>query len=155
VQEGHFVSANSLGFMGGYPTSRHYLSCSVIAGEGETCSATTGTRLPAMPPIGPPELIGERAARRALARLGARKIKTCKVPVIFEAPLGGRLIGNFVHAVSGGSLYRKTSFLLDSLGKRSSADFMQISRAAASGAWPGEQPLRRRWRGHARPRSHC
>jgi PmbA protein len=62
--------------------------------------------------------LASSAARRALARLGARKIKTCKVPVIFEAPLAASLIGSFVHAVSGGSLYRKTSFLVDSLGKR-------------------------------------
>ena len=52
-----------------------------------------------------------------MARLGARKIKTCKVPVLFEAPLASSLIGNFVHSVSGGSLYRKATFLVDSLGK--------------------------------------
>jgi PmbA protein len=67
IQEGQFVSANSLGFMGGYPTSRHYLSCSVIAGKNETCSATTGIRdRRAMRlAIGSPESIGElcRATR--------------------------------------------------------------------------------------------
>jgi PmbA protein len=88
--------------------------------------------------IGSPELIGERAAQRALARLGARKIKTCKVPVIFEAPLAASLIGSFVHAVSGGSLYRKTSFLVDSLGKRVFARKVQISERPHLGAWPGQ-----------------
>jgi len=119
TQEAHFVSANSLGFMGGYPTSRHYVSCSVIAGEGDAMqrddwysTARSGEALAA------PEAIGDYAARRALARLGARKIRTCQVPVLFEAPLAATLIGNFVHAVSGGALYRKSSFLLDSLGRQ-------------------------------------
>ena len=119
TQEGHFVSANSLGFIGGYPTSRHYLSCSMIAGESENMQRDDWYSIARDPQmIGSPELIGERAAKRALSRLGARKIKTCKVPVVFEAPLASSLIGHFVHAVSGGSLYRKTSFLVDSLGKR-------------------------------------
>ena len=74
-----------------------------------------------------PEAIGDFAARRALARLGARKIRTCKVPVLFEAPLAASLIGSFVHAVSGGSLYRKTSFLVDSLGQRVFSKKVQIS----------------------------
>lgn len=77
--------------------------------------------------IGSPESIGEIAARRAVSRLAARKIKTCRVPVVFEAPLASSLIGNFVHAVSGGSLYRKTSFLVDSLGKRVFSKKVQIS----------------------------
>jgi len=117
AQQSHFVSANSLGFMGGYASSRHYLSCSVIAGEGDAMqrddwySSHRDAR-----ELAEPELIGEYAARRALSRLGARKIATCEAPVLFEAPLAATLIGHFVHAVSGGSLYRKSSFLLDSLG---------------------------------------
>ena len=67
--------------------------------------------------IAAPEAIGDYAARRALSRLNARKIRTRKVPVLFEAPLAASLIGHFVHAASGGSLYRKTSFLVDALGK--------------------------------------
>ena len=118
IQEGHFISANSLGFIGGYPTSRHYLACSVIAGKDETMQRDDwySTARDARN-IATPEEIGDYAARRALARLGARKIKTCKVPVLFEAPLASSLIGNFVHSVSGGSLYRKATFLVDSLGK--------------------------------------
>ena len=128
IQEGHFISANSLGFMGGYPTSRHYLSCSVIAGKDDLMqrddwysTARNSADLAA------PESIGDYAARRALSRLNARKIKTCKVPVLFEAPLAASLIGNFVHAASGGSLYRKTSFLVDRLGKRVFSKKIQIS----------------------------
>ncbi|MFZ2855395.1 MAG: metalloprotease PmbA [Rhodocyclaceae bacterium] len=128
MQEGQFVSANSLGFMGGYPTSRHYLSCSVIAGKGDKMQRDdwySTSRNPAA--IATPEEIGDYAARRALSRLGARKIKTCEVPVLFEAPLAASLIGSFVHAVSGGSLYRKTSFLVDSLGNRVFSKKIQIS----------------------------
>lgn len=128
IQEGHFISANSLGFMGGYPTSRHYLACSVIAGKDETMQRDDwySTARDARN-IATPEEIGGYAARRALARLGARKIKTCKVPVLFEAALASSLIGNFVHSVSGGSLYRKATFLVDSLGKPVFSKNVQIS----------------------------
>lgn len=128
IQEGQFVSANSLGFMGGYPTSRHYVSCSVIAGENDGMQRDDWYSIARdQSAIASPESIGERAAQRALARLGARKVKTCRVPVLFEAPLAPSLIGNFVHAASGGSLYRKTSFLVDSLGKRVFSRKVRIS----------------------------
>jgi PmbA protein len=128
TQEAQFVSANSLGFMGGYPSSRNYIACSVIAGKGDSMqrddwysSARSGAALAA------PEEIGDYAARRALSRIGARKIRTCQVPVLFEAPLASALIGSFVHSVSGGALYRKSSFLLDSLGTQVFPSHMAIS----------------------------
>ena len=127
-QEGQFVAANSLGFMGGCPTSRHYLACSLIAGRDDAMQREdwySTSRNPAE--IAAPEAIGDYAARRALSRLGARKIRTCKVPVLFEAPLAASLIGNFVHAASGGSLYRQTSFLLDSLGQPVFSKAVRIS----------------------------
>jgi PmbA protein len=128
AQTSQFVSANSLGFMDGFATSRHYVSCSVIAGEGDDMQRDDwyATRRNAH---GFPDVarIGDYAARRALSRLGARKLKTRKSPVIFEAPLAAGLIGSFVHAVSGGALYRKTSFLLDSIGQQLFPDFVQIS----------------------------
>jgi len=128
IQEGQFVSANSLGFMGGYPTSRHYLSCSVIAGENDAMQRDDWYSIARdQAAIASPESIGERAAQRALSRLGARKLKTRKCPVIFEAPLATGLVGSFVHAISGGALYRKTSFLVDSLGRQLFPDFVQIS----------------------------
>ena len=127
TQQAHFVSANSLGFMGGYPTSRHYISCSVIAGEQDAMQRddwyTThrdARRLDA------PGQVGRIAAERAVARLGGRKVKTGEFPVIFEAPLAGGLLGSLVHAASGGALYRKSSFLLDQLGKRIMPEFIQI-----------------------------
>ncbi len=128
VQQSHFISANSLGFIGGYATSRHYLSCSAIAGEGDAMQRDdwySGQRDPR--DLAAPEAIGDYAARRTLARLGARKLKTRQVPVLLEAPLAAGLIGSFVHAASGGSLYRKASFLLDALGKRIFPEFVRIA----------------------------
>ena len=128
TQQAHFVSANSLGFMGGYPTSRHYISCSVIAGEQDAMQRddwyTThrdATRLD------DPHQVGRIAAERAVARLGGRKVKTGEFPIILEAPLAGGLLGSLVHAASGGALYRKSSFLLDQLGKKIMPDFVHIA----------------------------
>jgi PmbA protein len=126
-QESQFVSANSLGFMGGYPTSRHYISCSVIAGKEETMQRDdwyTTHRDAAL--LETPEFVGQQAARRAVARLGAQKISTGRFPVIFEAPLAAELISHFVRAASGGALYRKSSFLLDCLGKPVFPAFFQL-----------------------------
>jgi len=128
AQQSHFVSANSLGFMGGYASSRHYLSCSAIVGKGDAMQRDDwySTHRDAAE-LAEPERVGEYAARRALSRLGARKIATCEAPVLFEAPLAAGLIGNFVYAASGGSLYRKSSFLLDSLGKQVFSPQVHIS----------------------------
>lgn len=118
AQHYQFVFANSLGFMAGYPSSRHSLSCVMIAedkGLMQRDDWYSSARVPA--DLARPEALGRYAGERALARLGARKIPTCQVPVLFEAPLATYLIGTFVSAVSGGNLYRKSSFLLDSLGK--------------------------------------
>ena len=128
AQRSHFVSANSLGFMGGFASTRHGLSCSVIAGEGDAMQREYwyDSRRNAAELMGAEE-VGRRAAERALARLGAKKIRTCEVPVLFEAPLAVGLIGNFVHAVSGGALYRKSSFLLDSLGEQVFSPLINIA----------------------------
>lgn len=126
-QEAQFISANSLGFMGGYPTSRHYLSCAVIAGEQDAMQRDdwyTTRRNPQA--LDAAEDVGRMAARRALARLGGRRVQTGVFPVMFEAPVAAALLGNFVHAVSGGALYRKSSFLQDSLGKQIFPEFVRI-----------------------------
>ena len=118
AQHSQFVFANSLGFMRGFPTSRHTLSVSVIAedrGLMQRDDWYSSARVPGL--VADPVALGQYAGRRALARLGARKIATCQAPVLFEAPAAAGLIGSFVSAVSGGSLYRKSSFLVDALGK--------------------------------------
>lgn len=127
AQHSQFVFANSLGFMGGYPGARHYLSCSVIAedkGLMQRDDWFSASRVPAN--LADPEALGRYAGQRAVARLGARKIATCRSPVLFEAPVANHLIGHFLSAVNGGNLYRKTSFLLDSLGKQVFSPAIQI-----------------------------
>ena len=118
AQQTQFVLANSLGFMGGFPGSRHWLSCAVIAedkGLMQRDDWYSASRVPSQ--LADPVVLGRYAGERALARLGARKIGTRQAPVLFEAPVAIGLIGHFISAVNGGNLYRKTSFLVDSLGK--------------------------------------
>jgi PmbA protein len=118
AQQSQFVLATSQGFMQHVAGSRHYLSCAVIAerkGLMQRDDWYSASRVPAQ--LAEPRTLGRYAGERAAARLGARKIATCQAPVLFEAPAAIQLIGHFVSAVTGGSLYRKTSFLTDSLGK--------------------------------------
>ncbi len=128
TQQAHFVSANSLGFRGGYPTSRHYISCSVIAGEHDAMQRDDWyTTRRSADELDAPANVGRIAAERAVARLGGRKTRTGEFPVLFEAPLAAGLLGSLVHAASGGALYRKSSFLVDQLGKRVMPEFVNIS----------------------------
>jgi PmbA protein len=145
MHEAQFVYANSLGFIGGFPTSRHSISCAVIAGKNEAMqrdywySEARNAR-----EILKVEEIGRIAAERAVRRLNSRKLGTMQVPVLYEAPVATSLIGHFVGAVSGGSLYRKSSFLLDQLGKPVFSknihieDIPDIPRGLASGAFDDE-----------------
>jgi PmbA protein len=117
TQQWHFVHANSNGFVGGYPTSRYSLSCSVIGGQGDDMQRDDWyTAARREDELESAEAVGRRAAERTVRRLDARKLDTLQAPVLFDATLAGGLIGHFVGAVSGGALYRKSSFLLDSLG---------------------------------------
>ncbi|VCU68545.1 peptidase PmbA [Pigmentiphaga humi] len=117
--EGHFVMGNTRGFLNGYPYSRHSLSVSPIAGRGSNMqrddwySSDRDWRK-----LADPARVGRYAAERALSRLSARRIRTGKYPVLFEAPLACGLLGSLTQALSGGALYRKSSFLLDSLGRQ-------------------------------------
>lgn len=127
TQSGAFAYANSHGFVGGYASSRHGVSCSVIAEEGNSMqrdywysSAREASDLAT------PEQIGALAGQRTVRRLGARPIKTGQYPVLFEAPLAGGLIGSLISAISGGNLYRKSSFLLDSLGQQIASPVLHI-----------------------------
>ena len=128
VQQSHFVAANSRGFIGGYPFSRHTLSVAPIAGKGAKMQRDdwySSVRDPAK--MAAPEAVGRYAAERALSRLNARKLDTRNCPVLFEAPLAAGLLGAYVQATSGGALYRKSTFLLDSLGKQVLPAHIQIT----------------------------
>ena len=119
AQQSHFWAGNTRGFRGGYASSRHSISVSPIAGRGEHMQRdawASSMRDPAE--LASPEAIGRYAAERALSRLRPRRVPTAEVPVLFEAPVAAGLLGALVAAVSGGALYRKASFLLDSLGTR-------------------------------------
>src|SRR5262245_8476973 len=127
LQHSQFVFANSLGFMGGYAGSRHWISCAVIAEEKGLMQRDdwySASRVPGK--LADPEKLGRYAGQRAAARLGARKISTRQAPVLFEAPLAIQLIGTLGGAVNGGNLYRKTSFLVDSLGKQVLSPIVRI-----------------------------
>ena len=119
LHEGEFVYANSNGFSGGYATSRHGIYCSVIGEDADGMqredwytAARSADNLEAAGTVG--RIAGERTVRR----LGAKQLATLECPVIYEAPVATGLIGHYVNATSGGSLYRKSSFLLDSRGKQ-------------------------------------
>lgn len=126
-QVSHFVYANSLGFCAGYPSSRQSLSCAVIAEEGESMQRDYWyTTARAAGDLDDPVRVGRRAGERAARRLNGRRLSTRQCPVLFEAPVATGLIASFVSAVSGGHLYRKSSFLLDSLGTRVFPAFFQL-----------------------------
>jgi PmbA protein len=127
ANHGQFYSANTKGFVGGYPYSRHWFSVAPIAQSGQNMQRDdwyTSDRDPRR--LADPEAVGRYAAQRALARLHAKKVATQKVPVLFEAPLASGILGAFVQAVSGGALYRKSSFLLESLGQQIFPSHIQI-----------------------------
>jgi PmbA protein len=127
AQQSHFWAGNTRGFRGGYASSRHSLSVAPIAGRGDAMQRDawySSMRDPA--DLAPPEAVGRYAAERALSRLRSRKIATCEVPVLFESPLAAGLLGAYVQATSGGALYRRASFLLDSLGQPVLADHVDL-----------------------------
>ncbi|NDC61017.1 MAG: metalloprotease PmbA [Betaproteobacteria bacterium] len=127
AQQSHFFSAHTHGFRGGYASSRHSLSVAPIAGDGEDMQRDhwySSMRHPNE--LADPEAVGRYAAERALSRLHARKIPTTSCPVLFESPLAAGLLGALVHALSGGALYRKSSFLLDSLGQQVMSKHVQV-----------------------------
>ena len=114
--EGCRVYGNSHGFLAGYPDSQHSLSCAVLAAEGSDMQRDyefTVARDPGE--LAGAAFVGKEAARRTVSRLGARKLDTRVTPVIYPARLARGLIGHAIGALRGGSLYRRSSFLLDCL----------------------------------------
>ena len=135
AQQSHFFTAHMRGgergqpgiFSGGYASSRHSLSVAPIAGKGAAMQRDywySSQRNPL--DLATPQAVGRYAAERTLARLNGRKIATTECPVLFESPLAAGLLGAYVQATSGGALYRKTTFLADSLGKRVMAKHLDI-----------------------------
>jgi PmbA protein len=127
AQQSHFWAGNSRGFRGGYASSRHSISVAPIAGRGSGMQRDAWySSMRDAAELAAPEAVGRYAAERALSRLNSRKIPTREVPVLFEATLASGLLGGFVQAISGGSLYRRASFLLDCLGKPVLADHVDV-----------------------------
>jgi PmbA protein len=119
AQQSHFFSAHTHGFRGGYASSRHSISVAPIAGKGDNMQRDAWySSMRNAADLADPQAVGRYAAERALSRLKSRKIATRECRVLFESPLAAGLLGGFVQAVSGGALYRKSTFLLDSLGKQ-------------------------------------
>ncbi len=143
--ESLFAYANSHGFVGGYASSRHSVSCSVIAEHNNAMQRDYWySSARDMTDMESAEYVGKLAGERTVRRLGVRPIKTGNYPVLFEAPLASGLISSLIGAISGGSLYRKSSFLLDSLGKQIAAPLLNIEelphikKGAASSSFDSE-----------------
>jgi len=145
VHQGCRVYGNSHGFIGGYASTRHSLSCVMIAeGEGQMQRDYWYDVNRRGDQLMDARLIGQKAAERAASRLGARPVPTCEVPVLFSSELAGGLFGSFLGAVSGGNLYRKSSFLEGAIGQRLFPEWMTIDErphlvgAMGSSAFDGD-----------------
>ena len=143
--EGFKVYGNSHGQLVGYPSTRHSLSCVSIASDGDDMQrdyAYTVNRDFNL--LDAPEMVGQQAASEVISRLHAQKLSTQKVPVMFRADIANTIFGHFIAAISGGNLYRKSSFLLDALGQQIFPEHLTISerphiaKALASSSFDSE-----------------
>lgn len=135
TQRSSFIYGNSHGFVGGYPTTRHSLSCAVIAQEGDDMQRDywyDSSRLPGE--LADPAAIGRKAAERTLARLNGRRLSTRECPVLFRADIAPGLLRSLFGAIRGHAVYRRSTFLLDKVGTQVFPDWVTIS----------EDPLRPR-----------
>lgn len=124
---GFRVYGNSHGFVGSYPTSRHSVSCAVIGEDGHGMQRDYWYSVARdAADMESPEYVGRRAAARTVRRLNAQRLSTRQVPVLYSPEVAMGLISHFIGAIRGGSLYRKSSFLLDHLGKQVFPEFMRI-----------------------------
>ena len=134
TQRGCHVYGNSHGFVAATWGTRHSGSCSVIAADGDGMQRDYAFTVGRSPDdLDDPVRVGREAGRRTVARLGRRPVRTGTYPVLFDAPSASGLFGHLLSAISGGALYRKESYLLDSLGRQ----------AAAAGITLAEDPHRR------------
>ena len=145
THQGIRVLGNSLGFLRGRLSTRHSVSCSVVAQRGDSMQrdywysiARKSKDLEAA------AAIGKKAGERTISRLDARRLATQQCPVLYCAEVASGLLGSLVSAISGGSLYRKSSFLLDALDTQIFPDFIHIHEqpllkgALGSSAYDGE-----------------
>ena len=125
--EGFKVYGNSNDQLVGYPSSRHSLSCVMIASDGDDMQrdyAYTVNRDFNQMLDG--KIIGQQASQEVLSRLNSQKLATTKVPVLFRADIANTIFGHFIAAISGGNLYRKSSFLMDAIGQDVFPEFLSI-----------------------------
>lgn len=145
THQGCRAYGNSNGFIGGYCSTRHSLSCVMIAeSEGQMQRDYFYDVNRIGEALIDPQTIGQRAAERAVRRLGARPIPTCEVPVLFAPELATGLFSHFIAAISGGNLYRKASYLEDALGQTLFPEWLSlderphIPRALGSASYDGD-----------------
>ncbi|MGL5949444.1 MAG: metalloprotease PmbA [Aeromonas sp.] len=139
------VYGNSHGFVKGYAASRHSLSCVLIGEQDGDMQRDYGYSVARkLGDLWSPERVADEALERTTSRLGARKIATCEAPVLFHPDVASGLWGHLVMAISGGNLYRKSSFLLDKLGEQILPTWLSIQEqphlrgALASTPFDGE-----------------
>ena len=128
THRGLHVYGNTHGFIGGFPTTSHTVSCVVLAGSGEKMQRDywySSSR--DWQELEDAEFIGRESARRTIARLSPRKLSTRRAPVLYVPELARGLIGHFVAAIRGSSQYRQSSFLLNAAGEKIFPDFISIS----------------------------
>ncbi|MEF3075070.1 metalloprotease PmbA [Methylobacter sp. Wu1] len=127
THQGIRVMGNTLGFLQGYASTRHSLSCSVLAQRGDSMQRDYWyTVARDAQNLEPAVAVGRKSAERALRRLQARSLSTRQCPVMYAAEVASGLLGSFMSAISGGNLYRKSSFLLDALDAQVFPEFIRI-----------------------------
>lgn len=125
--QGYRVYRNSHGFMGAYPSSRHNISCMLIAEEnGEMQRDYSFTVARDANDLESTKWVAIEAAKRTLRRLHSTKLKTCQAPVLFSAEVASGLLSKLLAAIRGSSIYRRSSFLLDCLDKQIFPSFVHI-----------------------------
>jgi PmbA protein len=145
THQGIHVMGNSLGFLQGTISTRHSLSCSVLAQRGDSMQRDYWYSVSRNPlNMEQPIEIGKKAAERALRRLEGRSLSTRQCPVLYSAEIASGLLASFIGAISGGNLYRKSSFLLNALDSQIFPEFIHIHEqphlkgALGSAAYDGE-----------------
>ncbi|NOR68080.1 MAG: metalloprotease PmbA [Methylomarinum sp.] len=125
--QGIRVMGNSLGFLQGYQATRHSISCSVLGErDGDMQRDYWYSVSRRAEKLESAKDVGIKAAERTIKRLGARSLSTRQCPVLYSAEVASGLIGSLISAISGGSLYRKSSFLLDALDTQIFPEFIRI-----------------------------